>query len=129
MVFPGYLMAGKTQRAGGRYWVYLFTRVQARPGGIALRACHGAKIPHVFDTHDTWLPTDDTDRRLTKTLMGYWTHFARSGNPNADGLPARPVYDAADAKVMALGDEIAPPPAPDHTPCREMPRHPYGVGP
>lgn len=129
MVCPGYLMAGAVRRAGGQAWVYRFTRVRPGPGGEQLRAYHGAEIPYVFDTHDDWLATDDVDRRLTETLIGYWTNFARTGNPNGDELPAWPAYDAADARVMTLGDGLAAQPAPDHALCLEQADALYGVAP
>jgi len=129
MVCPGYLMADAVRRAGGAAWVYRFTRVRPGPGGEQLRAYHGAEIPYVFDTHDDWLATDDTDRRLTAALIDYWANFARTGDPNAGSLPAWPAYDAAGARVMMLGDELAPQPAPDHALCLEQADALYGVVP
>jgi para-nitrobenzyl esterase len=129
MVCAGYQMAGAVQRAGGRAYVYRFDRVRPGPGGERLLAYHGAEIPYVFDTHDDWLATDDVDRRLTGTLIDYWSNFARTGDPNADGLPAWPAYDATDARVMALGDTTAPQPAPDHALCLEQADALYGAAP
>jgi len=129
MVCPGYRMADAVRRAGGKSWVYRFTRVRPGPGGERLRAYHGAEIPYVFDTHDEWLATDAADRRLTGVVMDYWVNFARTGDPNADGLPAWPAFDAADARVMALGDDLAPLPAPDHALCLTQSDALYGAAP
>jgi para-nitrobenzyl esterase len=129
MLCPGYLMADAVRRAGGAAWVYRFMRVRPGPGGERLRAYHGAEIPYVFDTHDGWLATVAADRQLTERLMGYWTNFARTGDPNAGGLPAWPAYDAADAHVMTLGDELAAQPAPDHALCLEQADALYGAAP
>jgi para-nitrobenzyl esterase len=129
MVCPGYLMAGAVRQAGGRAWVYRFTRVRPGPGGEQLGAYHGAEIPYVFDTHDAWFATDDADRRLTETIMAYWVNFARTGDPNVNGLPAWPAYDRAAARVMMLGDEPSPQPAPDHERCLEQANALYGGSP
>ena len=129
MVCPGYLMAGAVRRSGGEAWVYRFTRVRPGPGGEQLRAYHGAEIPYVFDTHDGWLATEDADRQLTGTFIDYWTNFARTGDPNGDGLPAWPAYDATDARVMTLGDGPAAQPAPDHALCLAQANALYGAAP
>jgi len=128
-VCAGYLMAGETQRAGGRAWVYRFTRIRPGSGGIALRAYHGAEIPYVFDTHDDWLPTEVADRRLTDVLQRYWANFARSGDPNEAGLPAWPAYHHDAAQIIELGDRVGVIPGPDHALCVELAEPLYGARP
>ena len=34
----------------------------------------------------------DADRKYADAMKGYWLAFARSGDPNAEGLPAWPAY-------------------------------------
>lgn len=129
MVCPGYVMARAAVRGGAPAFVYRFARVRPGPGGERLGAYHGVEIPYVFDTHDAWLPTDDTDRRLTDEVMRYWVNFARSGDPNGTGLPAWPAYDAGDPRVLTLGDRVEPQPAPDHALCLAEARTLYGARP
>lgn len=68
-------------------------------------AFHSDDIEYVFDTLDSrpgakWRPED---RGLSKEMGEYWTNFARTGNPNGDGLPNWPTYNAADNwQVMHL---------------------------
>ncbi len=62
------------------------------PGWFAF---HSDDIEYVFGTLDTrpgaeWRPED---RKLSEEMMGYWTNFARSGDPNGQGLPEWPRYD------------------------------------
>ena len=44
---------------------------------------HGAEIPYIFNTHSDYLPTNNEDIELTKSMMEYWTQFATKGNPNS----------------------------------------------
>jgi len=66
---------------------------------------HSDDIEYVFGTLDSrqeahWRPED---RALSNEIGEYWTNFARTGNPNSDGLPDWPAYNAADGwQVMHL---------------------------
>lgn len=125
MVCPSLHLAEAMAGAGGRSWVYWFTRV--RPGAMAegMGAYHGAELPYVFDTHDAWLPTDDIDRALTRAVMTYWSHFARTGDPNG---PERngatvfpwPTYRQAGDPVLRLDAPPEAMPHPERALCRAL---------
>ena len=72
---------------------YLFSHVTAANASSGKGATHGAEIPFVFGTQTS--PTSD-ERALATTMIGYWTHFARTGDPNLAGAPRWPAYDASD---------------------------------
>jgi para-nitrobenzyl esterase len=120
MVCPAYLMAESVTRSGRHAWVYRFTRVRPGPGGKQLGAYHGAEIPYVFDTHDDWFTGDDVDVELTRAMLGYWSNFARRGDPNDAELEDWPAFDPAAPRVLELGDRIAPLAAPDASLCEEL---------
>jgi len=68
------------------------------PGSFAF---HSDDIEYVFGTLDTrpgaeWRPED---RKLSEEMMGYWTNFAKTGDPNGPGLPPWPKYDKDDSLI------------------------------
>jgi para-nitrobenzyl esterase len=48
----------------------------------------------------------DQDWALTDTMIGYWTNFARTGDPNGPGLPLWPAYDPSTDTWLVLDHEI-----------------------
>ena len=68
-------------------------------------AFHAAEIPYAFgnptlgfgDGGDA-LSTRASDLEVTRLMTGYWTNFAKNGDPNGEGLPPWPGY-AADTDV------------------------------
>jgi para-nitrobenzyl esterase len=68
---------------------------------------HYAELWYSFDHLDqeiwTWT---SADRLLADDMARYWTNFARSGNPNGEGLPAWPRYTGDTAQMLYLDDPI-----------------------
>jgi len=52
--------------------------------------------------------SDPRDQELTAQFMGYWTNFAKTGNPNGPGLPEWPPFAVGKPQVMGLGDRTGP---------------------
>jgi carboxylesterase type B len=55
-------------------------------------------------------PWTEADSVLADTISSYWLNFARTGNPNAAGLPQWPAYDSSAQLTMELGDTVKPMP-------------------
>jgi len=106
MLCPSRYLASRINDAGGRAWVYFFSRQRPGNGGERLRVYHGTELPYVFDRHDSWLPMEETDRALTEAIMDYWVRFASAGDPNLSGRPAWPVHSRQAPAVMELGNRI-----------------------
>lgn len=79
------------KKMGARAFVYRFDRSIPGKGEATLGAFHGLELPFVFNSFTSrswrWLPFTQTDRKLSETMQSYWTNFAKSGDPNATGLP------------------------------------------
>ena len=71
---------------------------------------HGVVLPYLFSSLFGVTPTLTSDQRqLSDTMIGYWTQFAKAGNPNSEGAPNWPEYGAT-AQFQSL---VAPTPAPE----------------
>ena len=68
-------------------------------------APHGSEVAYVFG--DPGEPGSETYRgddgaALADAMAGYWTRFAATGDPNGDGAPEWPEYDAESDTWMVL---------------------------
>jgi para-nitrobenzyl esterase len=76
--------------------VYRFDRSIPGKGEAELGAFHSLEVPYVFgslaDPAWQWLPSTTDDAALSNLLQTYWTNFAKSGDPNAQGLPNWPAW-------------------------------------
>ena len=76
-------------------------------------APHASEIPYVFDKYGAGYiamvsPTrsgeaSEADKAVAKTIHAYWLNFAKTGDPNGEGLPHWPRY-SADKDVLMLFD-------------------------
>ena len=85
-------------------WLYWFTQVPPIPERERYGAFHAAEIGYVFGNVDLFdaVPTD-ADRALSELMATVWTEFARTGNPNAEGLPEWPAYTRENEAYMEFG--------------------------
>lgn len=104
----------QARTGSGKVFAYRFEQVPpAAPDAwcFGLGATHGSELPYVFDNlgAEHW-PWREADRRLAATMADYWTNFAKTGDPNGDGLPRWPSYvagtPARPPQVLYLGPDI-----------------------
>jgi para-nitrobenzyl esterase len=91
--------------AGAHCYLYQFTRITGRN---FMGAYHSAEIAYVFGHVDNRIMQryDATDQKLSATMMDYWVQFARTGDPNREGLPTWPVYVTEKDPHLELGDTV-----------------------
>src|SRR6202040_2982672 len=70
-------------------------------------ASHFAELWYVFDhlNQEPWR-WSKADRKVAPTMSRYWTNFARSGDPNGNGLPSWPAFTSTNSRVLSFGDPI-----------------------
>jgi para-nitrobenzyl esterase len=62
-------------------------------------AYHASEIQYIFDLAETPVPSPGltpAQQDLSDAMVGYWTQFARSGDPNSVGAPAWPLYGSSE---------------------------------
>ncbi|MFT3789599.1 MAG: carboxylesterase family protein [Rudaea sp.] len=70
-------------------------------------ASHFAELWYVFDHLDqAGLQRSAPDRELADRIVGYWTNFIATGDPNGAGLPAWPAFDGERGQVLHLDSPV-----------------------
>jgi para-nitrobenzyl esterase len=95
-----------------RTYSYEFRRLPDYAGSNNLGVFHGVELPYVFRYFPPVLRFDAADERLSDLMIGYWTRFARTGDPNGDGAPLWPAYDRSGRHVQALDAQTSRPQSP-----------------
>jgi para-nitrobenzyl esterase len=90
------------------------------PPGAEPSAYHSAEIEFVFQVLSSKnLPWRPDDGKLSQLMGSYWTNFAKTGDPNGEGLPHWPAYTADSYFVMHLGAD------PKAVPDGQRPRYEF----
>jgi len=106
MIAPARWTAGAMQGMKSKAYLYNVTWNVPTSGGQQLGAFHGTDVALLFDSPK--LPRDEAGNGLADAIRRYWVQFARTGSPNAPGLPNWPAYDPATGQYLELGSEIRP---------------------
>lgn len=88
-----------------KVYLYQFTRVPPTQEGALLGVFHGAEMPYIFGNLSASQGYTQMDMDLSKVIMGYWTRFAASGDPNGGGQPNWPFYGPKDQN-LELGKQV-----------------------
>jgi para-nitrobenzyl esterase len=99
-------VARNYEHAHAPAYLYNFSHVASGALGKMLGAHHGSEIAFVFDNLQLGKEHSPADLKVRDAMIGYWMQFAATGNPNREGLPEWPAYNAADDRCLLVTDEI-----------------------
>jgi len=102
---PARFYARQMAEVGQPAYLYFFTRVPPS-GQQTAGAFHAAEIVFVFGKSVPLFPRDEQDETISQVMGDYWTQFAKTGDPNAEGLPSWPPFSRADERSMVFGPNI-----------------------
>lgn len=92
----------------GPAWVYHFAMEQGARDG-ALGVPHTAEIAYAFDNLELSKvivgEPDAEDQALADQMSTAWTNFAKTGNPNGEGLPEWPQWTSDNKAVMVFDED------------------------
>lgn len=112
-VFYGMSSFGEKQNYYGKKAPYLYYFDAWIPGKNAADfikegvAYHSAELWFTFGTlNRCWRTFDGRYYDLSEKMVSYWTNFARTGNPNGDGLPVWKPYVPEQRNIMRFNENI-----------------------
>jgi para-nitrobenzyl esterase len=90
-----------------KIYVYRFTRrLPATAEFVKYGAFHTGEVAYVFNNLKFLnRPFEPVDGQLADTISSYWVNFAKTGNPNGEGLPTWPAFNNVTSQVMYLGEK------------------------
>jgi para-nitrobenzyl esterase len=105
----------QTKRGNRAYWYFFTHEPPYAPNARNLKATHAVEIPYVFNNlrpprvfPDASSPelasASVSDRALAERVSSYWVNFARTGDPNGEGLPHWPRFTEGSAAPMIIGE-------------------------
>lgn len=102
MIEPARFVAQTVAATGQRAYEYRFSYVAESMRKTWKGAPHATEIPFVFDTVAARYGKDlaPADESTAKAALAYWVAFAKTGNPDGEGRPHWPAYDAKDDQLM-----------------------------
>lgn len=103
---PARHLARLHARNGHPTYLYRFDVVSAAMPEPHDGATHASERQYVFDTltASPW-PTAEMDQRAADAMAGYWTIFARAGDPNGGLRPAWPEFGAEPDRLLEFTND------------------------
>jgi para-nitrobenzyl esterase len=103
---PARFVAQSMEQKKSQAYLFQFTRRPDTAMARKLEVHHGVEIAYVFGNMTTSDGYNGTDRALSGRMMDYWVNFAKTGNPNGQGLTEWPAYKSASDLNLEFAGEI-----------------------
>jgi para-nitrobenzyl esterase len=104
--FGAWLLAKDTGKVGKDAYLYHFSYLGGGPFA-QLGAFHSEEEMFLSRHYWTSWIAQPEDAVLSRTIIGYWTNFVKTGNPNGTGLAEWPAFGPS-GKAQELGRRIGP---------------------
>jgi para-nitrobenzyl esterase len=113
---PARFTASSFAAVGDPAYIFLFSYVPASmKARMPFGPGHGTDISFAFD--NLRAPNGATvapeDKEVARIMNGYWVNFAKTGNPNGNGLPKWPVYSPKKNEILDIQSDGKPVGKPD----------------
>ncbi len=88
-------------------YTYLWDHPLPGPKRDLYQAFHSSELPYMFNNLISGIrPWEPADYPIAEKTASYWANFVKAGNPNGEGLPQWPAFDAMVPVTMELGDRF-----------------------
>lgn len=101
---PARMTARTFVAADNPAYMYLFSYVpEAMQERMRFGAGHGSEVAYVFNNLDAGdaEPTPE-EEKLAQVLNTYWANFAKTGDPNGEGVPEWPAYNTENEEILEI---------------------------
>jgi para-nitrobenzyl esterase len=90
-------------------FVYEFGHVPPdKPDFPNYGAFHTSEVPFTLHTLHTWQrPWRPIDKEIENMMSAYWVNFAKTGNPNGEGLPEWKAYEKATGHILTIDENTS----------------------
>ena len=105
-MYPHHSWTNMALKNGVKVYRYQFTKENGYYGTYhsgEMIYCYGNVKKSPYDYR-----YNDSDVKLSETMLTYWTNFVKNGNPNSEGLENWPLFTNKDPYMMELGNNVGP---------------------
>ena len=103
---PARFLARSMENKKSKVWLYQFARLPNTQPARKLGVYHGLEAGYVLGNLDRSEGYDDKDMELSGKMTSYWVNFAKTGDPNGQGLPDWPAYESKTDLNLEFSDTI-----------------------